>query len=166
MKIDLFSTTCFEHKTDSFGIEDNQPAVVTSFNTGIAKVENTDMLSVFFVPIDKNFICYKLNGMDEESLCDVLLICIRPSKKYDFYFVELKSKQKSRAKKGIEQLKTTIDLFKTDYPALLSCISKRRAFFANQKHPFFQYNQSEECMKFRKETGFMLVYCATITIKK
>lgn len=165
MKIDLFSTTCFEHKTNSFGIEDNQPAVAVEFEEGTAKVDNADRLSIYFVPIDKNFFCYKANGKDEESLCDALLICVRPPGKYDFYFVELKSIQKSNASKGLEQLKSTIGIFKTDYPALLSCISKKTAFYSNKKQPSFQYSHSEECERFRHETGFRLVYCATIPIK-
>jgi hypothetical protein len=165
MKIDLFTTTCFDIKTDNFGIEDRQPAIVVSFEEGIANIENTNKWNVYFIPIDKNFICYKSNGRDEESLCDALLICVRPQKKYNFYFVELKEKEKSRKIKGIKQLKTTIQIFKDDYPSLLSCITKKRAFFANKKHPHFQYKTTEECEKFRNETGFMLVNCATIPIK-
>jgi hypothetical protein len=165
MKIDLFSTTCFSHEMDNFGINDEQPAVVVPFNEGVADVENTNNWNIYFVPLDKNFILYKPNGKDEESLCDALLICIRPQKKYDFYLVELKSKQKSRAKKGIEQLKATIDIFKDSYPSLLSCLAKKKAFLANQQHPFFQYNQTEKSEKFRNDTGFRLIICATIPVK-
>ncbi|MDR1369527.1 MAG: hypothetical protein LBJ72_05295 [Dysgonamonadaceae bacterium] len=165
MKIDLFLTTCFSHETDNFSIDDEQPAMVVPFKEGIADVENTNNWNIYFVPLDKNFICYKPDGKDEESLCDVLLICVRPQERYDFYFVELKSKQKSRSEKGIEQLKTTIDIFKDDYPSLLSCLAKKRAFLVNQQHPFFQYNQTEKYEKFHKETRFRLIICATIPIK-
>jgi hypothetical protein len=165
MKIDLFATTCFDFKTDNFGIEDKQPAIVVSFEEGIANIENTNRWNVYFVPIDKNFICCKSNGRDEESLCDALLICVRPQKKYDFYFVELKEKEKSWETKGIEQLKTTIRIFKDGYSGFSACIAKKRAFLANKKHPYYQYNTTELREKFRDETDFILVICATIPIK-
>lgn len=165
MKIDLFVTTCFSHEMDNFGISDEQPAVVVPFKKGVADVENPNYWNIYFVPLDKNFILYMSNGKDEASLCDALLLCIRPQKKYDFYLIELKSKQKSRSKEGIEQLKATIDIFKNSYPPLLACIAKKRAFLVNQQHPFFQYNQTEKCEKFRNDTGFRLIICATIPIK-
>jgi hypothetical protein len=165
MKIDLFATTCFSHKTNDFSIDDKQPAIIVPFKEGIADVENPNNRSIYFIPLDKNFICYKSNGKDEESLCDALLICVRAQGKYDFYFTELKSKQKSRSKKGLEQLIITIDLFKNDYPSLLSCIAKKRAFLVNRQHPFFQYDQTEKYEKFRNDTGFRLIICATIPIK-
>lgn len=165
MKIDLFSTKLYDILNDKFGILDDQPAAVVSFNEGEANVENPNHWIICFVPLDKNFKHFKPNGRDEESLCDVLLICIRPQNKYDFYLVELKSRQKSLSNEGVAQLKSTIDILKDSYPSLLACLSKKRAFLANQRHPFFQYNQTEMYEKFRNETGFRLIICATIPIK-
>jgi hypothetical protein len=51
MKIDLFSTTLFNHKTDDFGIIDNEPAAVVSYDNGIAKVENGNQLRCLFYSI-------------------------------------------------------------------------------------------------------------------
>ncbi|GHT44979.1 hypothetical protein AGMMS49965_21520 [Bacteroidia bacterium] len=162
MKIDLFATTCFSIETDSFGIVDQQPVAVVPFEDGIAKIENRNKQTIYVVPLDKNIKCYKPNGKDEESLCDALLICAR-SPQYDFYFVELKDKDKKSVSEGTEQLKTTILIFRSSYN--LSCLSKKMAFLANKRHPFYQHGQTELMERFRKETGFRLNICAVIPIK-
>jgi hypothetical protein len=163
MKIDLFATACFDIETGNFGIEDKQPATVVSFGDGIANVENPYSRKIYFVPLDKNIVCYKTNGKDEESQCDALLICIRPVKKYDFYFVELKNMNKNWIADGTTQLKTTVLNFKAGYN--LTCISKKSAFLANKSHPSYHSKHTELMEKFRNETGFRLVICATISIK-
>jgi hypothetical protein len=169
MKIDLFATTCFEHRTDSFGIYDNpsyptEPAKIVPLNEGVSKVENTSGFSVFFVPLDKNIVCLRTDG-SQESQCDVLLICIRSDNKYDFYFVELKEANKTTSwmPDGTRQLKTTILNFRDSYD--LSCLSKKAAFLANKSHPNYHYKQQELMERFRNETGFRLNICATIPIK-
>jgi hypothetical protein len=170
MKIDLFATTRFDCVTESFGIYDDsglpeEPSKIVPFEDkiAIAKIENNNNWNIYFVPIDKNIICYKPNSKDKESQCDALLICVREQKMYDFYFVELKEKEKSRNKEGVEQLKITILNFRNSYS--ISCISKKRAFLANKKHPYFNSGFNEEKEKFRNETGFMLIICADIPIK-
>jgi hypothetical protein len=169
MKIDLFATTRFELKTDSFGIYDDsnfptEPAKVVPFEVGTAKIENTNNFSIFFIPIDKNIVCLKPDG-SQESQCDALLICIRPKNKYDFYFVELKEANKTSGwiPDGAEQLKTTILNFINSYD--LSCLSKRAAFLANKSHLHYHYNQQELMEKFRNETSFRLIVCAAISVK-
>ncbi|MDR3218499.1 MAG: hypothetical protein LBU22_05880 [Dysgonamonadaceae bacterium] len=169
MKIDLFATTCFEQRTDSFGIYDDssfptESAQLVSFNDGTAKVENANSYSVYFVPLDKNIVCLRADG-NQESQCDAVLICIRPENNYDFYFVELKEANKTMSwiPDGAKQLKTTILNFKGNYN--LSCLSKKAAFLANKSHPCYHYNQQELMERFRNETGFRLNICATITVK-
>jgi hypothetical protein len=169
MKIDLFSTTCFEHKTDNFGIYDDpvcptEPAKIVSFDTGIAKVENANSFSIYFVPLDKNIKCLRKDGT-QESQCDALLICMRSESKYDFCFVELKEANKTNdwISIGSDQLKRTIFNFKDTYN--LSCLSKKTAFLANKSHPNYHFNQSARMEQFRRETGFRLNICATIPIK-
>lgn len=171
MKIDLFTTTRFDLVTDNFGIYDPilplEPAKIVPFNDGVAKVKNDNNWNIYFVPMDKNFVCYKPNSKDQESLCDALLICVRPfdEKKYDLYFVELKDKDKKAIKEGIDQLKNTVSIIMKSYNTL-SCISKKRAFLANKRHPYFNIGQSKEKEKFRDETGgFHLIICADIPIK-
>jgi hypothetical protein len=169
MKIDLFSTTCFEHRTDNFGIYDDsslptKPAKVVSFDDGIAKIENTSNFSIFFVPLDKNLKCLKPDG-SQESQCDALLICLRPQNKYDFYFIELKEANKTIGwiSDGTKQLKTTILNFKSNYN--FSCLSKKMAFLANKSHPNYHSTHKELMEKFKAETGFRLIICAIIPVK-
>jgi hypothetical protein len=134
MNIDLFSTTCYEHRTDSFGIYDDQslpsePAKVVSFDDGIAKVENESNFSVYFIPLDNNIKCLRPDG-NKESQCDVLLICLRPENMYDFYFVELKEARVGWIPNGTGQLKTTILNFKDSYN--LSYLSKKAAYLETE----------------------------------
>ena len=167
MKIDLFATTCFEHRMDSFDIDDDsktpiEPAKVAPLGLGIAKVQNPHKYSIFFIPLDKNIECLRPDG-DKESLCDSLLICCRPQSKYDFYFIELKELRLDWIPDGSEQLKTTINIFKTNYD--LSCLYKKMAFLANRKHPCYHSSHKELMERFRRETSFRLSICATIQIK-
>jgi len=169
MKIDLFSTIVFKHLNDDFGIDDDnelptEPAKVVSFDEGIAKVQNSYRHSVYFVPLDKNIECLRPNGA-QESQCDALLICLRPSNKYGFYFVELKKANKTSGwiTDGAEQLRITILNFKESYN--LSCLSIKSAFLANKSHPNYHYSHTALMEKFKNETGFRLRICATIFVK-
>ena len=164
MKIDLFSTTCFSRETDNFGIDDVEIAKVVPFDDGIAKVQNLQKCSIFFIPLDKNIECLRPDG-SMESQCDALLIYSRSENKYDFYFVELKeaNKTKSWITDGSEQLKTTINTFKSSYN--LSCLLKRMAFLANKSHPNYHYKHTALMEEFKNLTGFRLNICATIRIK-
>lgn len=170
MKIDLFSTTTYSHLKDSFGIFDDDllptaPAEVVLFEDGIAKVENPNKNSVYFIPLDKNIECIRDDGT-QESQCDALLICLRPQNRYDFYFVELKNiRTGGWVSDGVEQLKVTINTFRSSYN--LSCLSIKMAFLANKKFAFYHSNTShrELMEKFRYETGFRLSICAAISIK-
>jgi hypothetical protein len=169
MKIDLFSTTIFEHLIDNFGIYDDaelptEPAKVVSFDDGIAKVQNPHKCSIFFIPLDKNIECLRPDG-SMESQCDALLICSRPESKYDFYLVELKKVRVNWITDGTEQLKTTINTFTNNYD--LSCLSKKSAFLANKKKSFYHFQSAyKELMEtFRNDTGFRLIICATVPIK-
>ncbi|MDR2086811.1 MAG: hypothetical protein LBP72_06510 [Dysgonamonadaceae bacterium] len=168
MKFDLFATGCFDHLTTSFGIYDDpdlpeEPVKKVSYDEGVAKIENKNNRSIYFVPVDKNIICYKPNSKDIESQCDALLICLRPQAIYDLYFVELKNVRKDWITDGIEQLKTSISNLTSVYS--VACISKKMAFLANGKHPYYHFSLKEKMEKFRNETGFRLNICAEITIK-
>ena len=166
MKIDLFSTTLFEHLTDDFGIYDDsnlpsEPAKVVPFDDGIAKVQNSYQYSIYFIPLDKNIVFQRPDG-SQESQCDALLICLRATQ-YDFYFTELKELRVNWISDGTEQLKTTINSFKSSYD--LSYLSKKMAFLANRRHPCYHYSHKELMEKFRNDTGFRLNICATIQVK-
>jgi hypothetical protein len=167
MKIDLFATTRFEQKTDSFGIYDDpacptEPAKVVSFDSGTAQVSNAGNFSIYFVPLDKNITCLRDDG-NQESQCDALLICIRSEAKYDFYFVELKNTPKDWILDGTKQLKVTILNFRKSYN--LSSLAKKAAFLANKSHPKYHYNHQELMEQFRAETGFRLNICSAIPVK-
>jgi hypothetical protein len=168
MKIDLFSTTLYKHLTENFGIYDNplspeNPIELVPFEQGMAKINNINNWSIYCVPLDKSLKCIRTDG-SQESQCDALLIVIRPQRKYDFYFVELKAANKtSWITDGTAQLKTTILNFRDSYN--LSCLSKKMAFLANKSHPNYHYKHTELMEKFRNETGFRLNVCATIPIK-
>jgi hypothetical protein len=167
MKIDLFSTTLFEHLSDDFGIHDDarlptEPAKIVPFEDGIAKAKNQNGYSIYFVPLDKNIECLRADG-SKESQCDALLICLRPKDKFDFYFVELKEANSSWLLKGIEQLKTTISTFKNSYD--LSCLNRKRAYLANGNKPDFKFSYKENMERFRCDTGFRLDIGVTIPIK-
>jgi hypothetical protein len=168
MKFNLFATNCFDRLTTNFGIYDDpnfpeEPVKTVSYDKGIAKIENQNNWSIYFVPVDKNIICYKPNSKDIESQCDALLICFRAKKMYDLYFVELKNLNKDWLPEGIKQLKTTILNFTSVYS--IACISKKMAFLANKKHPHYHFSVKEKMEKFRNETGFRLNVCTDITIK-
>jgi hypothetical protein len=171
MKIDIFATTRYSHIVQSFGIYDDplfpeEPAKIIPFEDikAVATIENKNNWNIYFIPIDKNIIYYKPDSKYIESQCDVLLICARPLKKYDFYFIELKDDRTTAwIPKGVGQLKNTILAIKSCYS--LSCISKKCAFLANKKHPSFHYNHKPIMAKFRKETGFRLNICARIPIR-
>ena len=168
MKIDLFSTTIFDYLKCDFGIHDEnklptEPAKIVHYNDGIAKVINRDKYSIYFIPLDKNIECLRADG-NIESQCDALLICLRPQNKYDFYFVELKdSRTGDWIQGGIEQLKATIETFRSNYN--LSYLSKKMSFLANKKKPHYPYSHIEFMERFRNETGFRLSICATIAVK-
>jgi hypothetical protein len=64
MKFNLFATARFDHLTTSFGIYDDpylpeEPVKTVSYDKGVAKIENKNNWSIYFVPIDKNIIYYK-----------------------------------------------------------------------------------------------------------
>jgi hypothetical protein len=167
MKIDLFATTVYNHLTENFGIYDDEtmpeaPSITVDYDAGIAKVENNNQRGIYFVPIDKNIDCLKPDG-SQDVRCDALLIVIRPARKYDFYFVELKNVRTQWITNGTEQLKTTILNFKDSYN--LSCLSLKRAFLANKSHPTYHSTHQELMEKFKNETGFRLSICATIPVK-
>jgi hypothetical protein len=165
MKIDLFSTTCFDLLNDDFGIIDEEPAIVVSFEDGVARIENRGKFTIYFVPLDKNIECLRPDGTQEKQ-CDALFICLR-LQKYDFYFIELKEANKTTGwiPDGAKQLEATILNFQYTYN--LSCISKKMAYLANKSHPNYHSHQiHQELMEnFRKKTGFRLNICATIPVK-
>jgi hypothetical protein len=169
MGIDIFSTKRFECRNDNFGLYDDEseqtkPAIVVPITDArcIARVRNEDERSIYFVPLDKNISASKTDGK-KASLCDVLLIVIRPESKYDFYLVELKDKDRSWLDKGINQLKSTVLIMKNSYS--LSGLSKKAAYLANKKHPQFHFSHKDEMERFRQETGFRLIIEAEVKIK-
>jgi hypothetical protein len=168
MKIDVFATTCFEYRNDSFYVYDDteqeqEPArIVTSEEEYNAYVKNEEGRDIYFVPLDKNIPCFREDG-NMESLCDALLIACRPEETYDFYLVELKAVRNDWIPDGISQLKQSISKLKESYS--LSSLTGKRAYLSNSKHPNFHYSHKEEMQRFRNETGFRLFIEATINIK-
>ncbi|MDR1003398.1 MAG: hypothetical protein LBL97_00095 [Prevotellaceae bacterium] len=172
MKLDIFSTTCFEHRKGSFGIYDEEedgkeknPAIIVPIEDErrIASVKNENRRDVFYVPLDKSISLWK-DVRGKESLCDVLLIVIYPEQKYGFYLVELKDKGRSWLNSGIAQLSSTISIMERSY--FLSCLIKKVAYLANKKHPKSNHSHMQKMEEFRRETGFRLIIGTEVKIEE
>lgn len=123
----------------------------------IATVANKENKDILFTPVDHNIIV-KVNG-NELSLCDGMMT----TKKGDMIiFVELKTGQKTWIQEAIEQLKSTIILFKKNHP--INIYSIKNAYAVNKRHPSFPFSKKNDMLEFKNKTGFRLLIQANINI--
>ncbi len=144
---------------EKFGLcDDTSPAYLDENEENeedkwIAFIENTSRYEVTFTAIDH---CIEMTRDDGKQLkrCDGMLEYVD-----NILFVELKNdgskKNKEWRKKGIEQLKATIDSFKENDDGL-QFPKHRRACLANRKYPQPHISQAQRMERFKDETGFVL----------
>lgn len=123
-----------------------------------ATVVNSLGIPITFQPVDKNIRIVE-NG-DERSLCDGMLFT---ENKDQVIFIELKDKRKDWLTECISQLKSTIELFASNYD--ISTIRKRDAYAANKMHPQFMYSQRILMQEFYSSTRFRLHPEAKVKVK-
>lgn len=145
----------------SFGIIDDGSLSRTTIEGDSAQwdaiVTNVRQLTVHFVPVDHNIEVRRPNG-DLESLCDAMLwrdgwVC----------FVEIKDRHESWISEAVEQLKSTIAVFKASHD--WNGYGKREAYACNRRHGRFKASKMQEMNDFRRETGFRLNIVNTITAR-
>lgn len=78
-------------------------------------------------------------------------------------FVELKAQDRGWIPKAIEQLKSTIELFRASHN--IEQFSSRIAYAANKKHPYFDHSHRETQQEFREKHKFRLLIQNKIEIK-
>lgn len=78
-------------------------------------------------------------------------------------FVELKAQDRDWIPKAIEQLKSTIELFRASHN--IEQFSPRIAYAANKKHPHFDHSHRETQQEFKREYKFRLLIQNKIEIK-
>lgn len=141
MKVDFLVNTCKEPaRTDSvFGLCDDQngqKAYSTIDNAGkwIATVKNDKNIELVFTPIDNCLIkSYELEGIGR---CDGLL-----TSPDHLYFIELKDVAKNWVSEAVEQLESTINLFKENHD--INAFRHKKAFACNKQHRYFQEVDNE-----------------------
>ena len=130
---------------------------ISDQDSWIATVINNEKKDILFTPVDHNIIV-KVDG-DELSQCDGMLTLKEGHK---LIFVELKIGQKGWIQEALEQLKSTICLFKKNHS--IDIYSLRLAYAVNRRHPSFQYSKKNDMLEFKNETGFRLLIQANINI--
>lgn len=130
MAINFFEKECQETTDeDCFGIcdlVDKTPAFISTIREEkwIAIVHNKEKTKITFTAIDNCIPIYRPNG-EMESRCDGMLTYEK-----NIIFVELKNVKKRRNKiwreEGIEQIKTTIQIFSSNHN--LSVFEKKELF--------------------------------------
>lgn len=130
----------------------------TNHNLWIAKVSNPNAIEVLFTPVDHNIVVY--NNGNELSQCDGMLTY---NQNENIFFVELKTGAKNWIQDAIDQLKSTISIFKQNH--LITDYKRKYAYAANKKYPNFNYSKKGEMSAFKYETGFHLYIQTDIIIK-
>lgn len=157
MSLQFFTASCTDDTSASlFGLCDdktNQRAYIATETQSnwIAIVENPNQHEVKFIGIDNCVPIFRANG-EIESRCDGLLLY-----NDNLIFVELKERDIPPAKwvkKGYEQLKTTILLFKQEND--LSKYKSLKAYLVNSMRPNVPITQINKIQQFYTETSILL----------
>lgn len=171
MEIDFLQAPCKESSTKPvFGLCDDPPPAKNKAyisedghkkNTWIAQVLNKDEKSIHFYAIDHCIEISKPNEpKKEESRCDGLLVT------ESFYkFIELKDcklSDRNWRKKGNQQLKTTISIFRENYPEIPTTTIS--AQLCNKKHSSSNILYQDSQDEFFQETGIILEIKRQITL--
>ena len=146
MPINFQDVNC-QGKTEAekFGLVDNEnsmPAYI-SHNTDEqwnATVVNQNNIAVTFTAIDHCISILREDGSMERR-CDGMLTYTD-----NIIFVEFKTGSSGWMPEGINQLETTINIFKDHND--LSAFKRRRAVVANCKHPRFRVISNEDKQRF------------------
>lgn len=164
-KVDFFTPQCQTEGIDAtvFGICDDEdkaektPAYVSceQQDKWCATVVNNSGKAINFTAVDNCVVVYRDNG-EMENRCDAML-----TNADNLVFVELKDERKNWLSHAIEQLQTTIDVFKSNND--VSKFAHKRAFACNKRHPQFAYSNKELKQKFFQKNGFRLFDEAVIT---
>lgn len=143
-----------------FGIidPDKKPAEISLSHPEkwIAIIDNSSSKIITFTAIDDCIEILREDG-NKESRCDCMLTYDN-----DIDFIELKEVRSSWISGGIDQLKTTINLFSVDND--IKKYRRRRAFLANRLHPQFQHSRKEDMQRFKDETKVRLIIYNKIKI--
>jgi hypothetical protein len=141
MTLNFLENTCSEPvRTDAkFGICDDQDGekAYSTINTPeqwIATVKNDHTIKLVFTPIDNCLIKgHELIGIRR---CDGILTSTQ-----HLYFIELKNQSKNWIANAIEQLESTIVLFKENHN--IDVFKHKKAFACKKRHRHFQEIDNE-----------------------
>lgn len=123
-----------------------------------AVVENKDAQEVVFTPLDHNIIIHPVPS-ETYSLCDGML---QRDQEW-LAFVELKVQKDNWIQHNIDQLESTIKLFRENHNYAL--YRHREAYAANVKHPSYHYSHKVQMNEFHSRTKFRLLIQNKITVK-
>lgn len=126
-------------------------------STWNAVIENKEALEIRFLPLDHNIVIHPTSD-DTYSLCDGMLYHTSW-----VAFVELKIKRSAWISDNIEQLRSTIELFKANHDT--EKYKYRFAYAANRKFPRFNLSHKRDMQEFHQKTGFRLLIQNTIEVK-
>lgn len=113
-----------------------------------AAVESQNRNDFNFIAVDNNVPCVDENG-NEKSRCDAIIFTLQT-----IIFIEIKIKDRDWIKDASEQLKSTIEYFKSTEN--INNFKYKKAYTCNKQHPSFNFHHKEFMHKFFQETGVVL----------
>ena len=162
MSLNFLNNACSEpvRNNSLFGLCDNQNGEKAFSNSDnpsiwIATVKNEEAKDIVFTPIDKCII--KDNELTGHGRCDGLL-----TTNEHLYFVELKDQLRSWISDAVEQLESTIELFKDNHD--INSFKHKKAFACNKKHRLFQEIDNEANLAFFRKHKVRLDVQAEILV--
>lgn len=162
MKIDFLNNTCAEPATKAveFGLCDPQNgekaySSIDNQQDWIATVKNEKAQELVFTPVDRCLI--KDHEAECKGRCDGIL-----TSSEHLYFIELKNKAKNWQQEAIEQLCSTIELFKENHD--INKFRHKKAFACNKQHGKFTAIDNETNLAFFRKHKVRLDLQAEIII--
>jgi hypothetical protein len=166
MSVNFFEPNCQELVINQsvFGLCDNQDGTKAYTNANIldadkwiATVKNDEKINLIFTAIDK---CVLKDGEKVGvKRCDGMMYSNE-----HLYFVELKDQKNSWISGAIEQLESTIELFKISHPEKINIFKHKKAYACNRRHTHFQVIDNEENLRFFQKHRFRLDAQAEIIV--
>lgn len=123
-----------------------------------AVVENNKCQEILFTPLDHNIVVHPVPS-ETYSLCDGMLTCENEW----LAFVELKMQMGDWIQRNIDQLESTIRLFRENHDC--DAFKHREAYAANRKHPSYHFSHKVQMNEFHSRTKFRLLIQNTIRVK-
>ena len=146
MKVNFLENLCKEPTRNNtlFGLCDDQNGQKSYSNTEnpekwMATVRNDKSINLVFTPVDNCLI--KSNELACRGRCDGLLTSAE-----HLYFIELKDQAKSWISDAVEQLESTIEIFKENHN--INEFRHKKAFACNKQHRHFQEIDNEINLSF------------------